>query len=125
MDSAYPMKISKRKGVAYDPSCVQHLVRISEENLSEGLVFGVLDVAKREIVWLEMAFTSQIIHNADSESIEAILHRLEEKISIGELLDLKAKGQNLRRVESADEADEIYTYEWALNPAEVSELLNG
>ena len=38
---------------------------------------------------------------------------------------MKAKGQNLRRVESADEADEIYTYEWALNPAEVSELLNG
>ena len=50
MDSANPMKISEEKGVAYDPSCVQHMVRISEGNLSKGLVFGVLDVAKREII---------------------------------------------------------------------------
>jgi hypothetical protein len=46
MDSAYPMKVSENKGVAYDPSCVQHMVRISEGNLSKGLVFGVLDVPK-------------------------------------------------------------------------------
>ena len=50
MDSANPMKISEKKGVAYDSSCVQHMVRISEGNLSKGLVFGVLDVAKREII---------------------------------------------------------------------------
>lgn len=124
MDSAFPMKISKRTGVAYDPSCVQHMVRISEANLSKGLVFGVLDVAKREIIWLEMPFTSQIIHDADSRSIEATLRRLEEKISIGELLELKAKGQNLKPAESAVGADETYTYDWALNPAEVSRLLS-
>lgn len=124
MDSAFPMKISKRTGVAYDPSCVQHMVRISEANLSKGLVFGVLDVAKREIIWLEMPFTSQIVHYADSKSIEALLRRLEEKISIGELLELKAKGQNLKLAESAVGADEAYTYDWALNPAEVSRLLS-
>lgn len=124
MDSACPMKISKITGVAYDPSCVRHMVRISEANLSKGLVFGVLDIAKREIIWLEMPFTSQIIHDADSKSIEAILRRLEEKISIGELLELKAKGQNLKPVEAADGADEAYTYDWALNPAEVSRLLS-
>lgn len=110
------MKISKRTGVAYDPSCVQHMVRISEANLSKGLVFGVLDVAKREIIWLEMPFTSQIVHYADSKSIEALLRRLEEKISIGELLELKAKGQNLKLAESSVGADEAYTYDWALNP---------
>ena len=58
MNSAYPMEISEEKGVAYDPSCVQHIVHISEGNLSKGLVFGVLDVAKREIIWLEMPFTA-------------------------------------------------------------------
>lgn len=116
MDSVCPMKISKRTGVAYDPSCVQHMVRISEANLSKGLVFGVLDVAKREIIWLEMPFTSQIVHYADSKSIEALLRRLEEKISIGELLELKAKGQNLKLAESSVGADEAYTYDWALNP---------
>lgn len=49
------MKISERTGVAYDPSCVQHQVRISQ-SLQKGLVFGVLKVKEREIVWLEIPF---------------------------------------------------------------------
>ena len=125
MDSAYPMKISEKKGVAYDPSCVQHMVRVSEGNLSKGLVFGVLDVAKREIIWLEMPFTAQTLRGADGEAIEALLHKLETKLSVGELLDIKVQAQGLTMVENADEADEAYTYEWALNPAEVTKLLNG
>ena len=124
MDSANPMKISEKKGVAYDPSCVQHMVRISEGNLSKGLVFGVLDVAKREIIWLEMPFTSQTLRGANSEAIEALLHKLETKLSIGQLLDMKAKAQNLIVVENVEDADEAYTYEWALNPADVTKLLN-
>lgn len=123
MDSANKMKISEKTGVAYDPSCVQHAVRISEGNLSKGLVFGVLDVAKREIIWLEMPFTAQTLRGADNESIEAFLHKLENKLSVGQLLDLKAKAQHLTLVEKPDEADEVYTYEWALNPAEVTKLL--
>lgn len=123
MDSANPMKISETTGVAYDPSCVQYLVRISEGNLSKGLVFGILDVAKREIVWIEMPFTAQTLRGADSTSIEALLHKLEAKLSVGELLEMKAKAQNLAPVTSVDSADEAYTYEWALNPADVTKLL--
>ena len=123
MDSAYEMKISEKTGVAYDPSCVQHMVRISEGNLTKGLVFGVLDVTKREIIWLEMPFTAQTLRGADSASIEALLRRLANKITVGQLLDIKAEAQHLERVERADEADEAYTYEWALNPAEVTKLL--
>jgi len=125
MSSANPMTVSEEKGVAYDPSCVQHMVRISEGDLSKGLVFGVLDVAKREIIWLEMPFTDQTLRGADGASVEALLHKLETKLSIGQLLDMKAKAQNLTLVESVEEADEAYTYEWALNPAEVTKLLNG
>lgn len=124
MNSAYPMKISERTGVAYDPSCVQHMVRISESNLAKGLVFGILDVKRREIVWLEMPFTSQTIMDCDTASVEALLRRLESKISIGELLKMKAEAQHLELVENTDDADESYTYEWALNPADVSLLLN-
>ncbi len=124
MDSAYPMEISEENGVAYDPSCVQHMVRISEGNLAKGLVFGVLDVKKHEIVWLEMPFTAQTLRGADAASIEALLRRLETKLSVGQLLDMKAEEQHLALVENADEADEAYTYEWALNPAEVTKLLN-
>ena len=124
MNSAHPMEVSQKNGVAYDPSCVQHMVRISEGNLSKGLIFGVLDVAKREIIWLEMPFTAQTLRGADSISIEALLHKLETKLSIGQLLDMKAQAQNLTLVENAEDADEVYTYEWALNPAEVTKLLN-
>ena len=124
MNSANPMEVSQKNGVAYDPSCVQHMVRVSEGNLSKGLIFGVLDVAKREIIWLEMPFTAQTLRGADSVSIEALLHKLETKLSIGQLLDMKAQAQNLTLVENAEDADEVYTYEWALNPAEVTKLLN-
>lgn len=123
MNSAYPMTVSEEKGVAYDPSCVQHMVRISESNLTKGLVFGVLDVTRREIIWLEMPFTAQTLRGANSESVEALLHKLEAKLSVGELIEMKAKAQNLAIVASAEEADEAYTYEWALNPADVTKLL--
>lgn len=122
MNSAYPMTVSEEKGVAYDPSCVQHMVRISEGNLTKGLVFGVLDVARREIIWLEMPFTAQTLRGADSASVKALLHKLEAKLSVGELIEMKAKAQNLTIVASAEEADEAYTYEWALNPADVTKL---
>lgn len=124
MDSANEMKISEKKGVAYDPSCVQHMVRISEGNLSKGLVFGVLDVAKREIIWLEMPFTAQTLRGADAASIEALLQKLAAKLSVGQLLEMKAAAQSLAFTQKAEDADEAYTYEWALNPAEVTKLLN-
>lgn len=124
MDSANEMKVSEKNGVAYDPSCVQHMVRISEGNLSKGLVFGVLDVAKREIIWLEMPFTAQTMRGADVTSVEALLQRLAAKLSVGQLLEMKAVAQNLISAQNAEDADEAYTYEWALNPAEVTKLLN-
>jgi hypothetical protein len=65
------MEVSEANGVAYDPSCVQLMVRISEGDLSKGLVFGVLDVAKREIIWLEMPFTAQTIEDLDLKSVNA------------------------------------------------------
>jgi hypothetical protein len=54
-----------------------------------------------------------------------LLHKLEAKLSIGQLLDMKVKAQNLTVVENVEDADEAYTYEWALNPADVTKLLNG
>ena len=123
MNSAYPMTISDDTGVAYDPSCVQHLVRISEDNLSKGLVFGVLDVVQREIIWLEMPFMGQTVRNLDLKTVAAMVQRLREKLSIGQLLDLKREAQGLTLVDDPDKADEAYTYEWALNPADASKLL--
>jgi hypothetical protein len=120
MSSQHPMRISP-SGVAYDPSCVQHQVRVTQ-TLSKGLVFGVLDVAQREIIWLEMAFQGQLVQNLNLVSVRTLLRKLESKLSIGQLLTVKAQAQHLELVETL-EANEVYTAAWAQNTAAVTQLL--
>jgi hypothetical protein len=121
MNSAYKMTISTKTGVAYDPSCVQHQVRITQ-TLTKGLVFGVLDVEAREIIWFELPFDGQVIQQLDTRGVTALIGKLSAKLSVGNLLKIKALAQNLTIVEMP-EADEIYTLQWAKNPAEVTQLL--
>jgi hypothetical protein len=121
MNSKFPMKISERTGVAYDPSCVQHQVRVTQ-NLAKGLVFGVLEVATREIIWLEMPFSGQVVQGLDVDNVKALLNKLDAKLSIGNLLKIKAEAQGLTIIETKD-ADEIYDIKWAGNTALVTKLL--
>lgn len=120
MNSAFPMKITSN-GVAYDPTAVQHQVRIQQQ-LTKGLVFGVLDVEKREIIWLEMSFGGQIVQNLSTSAVESLIHKLDAKLKIGDLLKLKAEVQQLTCVADPTEADEVYDVNWALNTAAVSKL---
>ncbi|PHN00643.1 hypothetical protein [Flavilitoribacter nigricans] len=121
MDSKYPMRISSRTGVAYDPSCVQHQVRITQ-GVSKGLVFGVLDVKQREIIWLEMSFGGQVVQNLDVRNVEALLAKLNSRMSIGHLLSIKAEAQQLECVDDPEIADEVYDLQWAMNAAAVTQL---
>ncbi len=121
MNSQYPMTI-KKSGVAYDPTAVQHQIRITE-GLAKGLLFGVLDVAKREIIWMELPFGGQVVQNLDLNHVEGMLQKLSAKIKIGELLQLKAKAQQLTVVDEVALADEVYDLAWAGNTAAVSALL--
>jgi hypothetical protein len=121
MNSKYPMKISERTGVAYDPSCVDHQVRVTQ-NVAKGLVFGVLDVAKREIVWLEMTFGGQVVGGLDFNGVQALLAKLNSKLNIGRLLQLKAEAQGLT-ITDDENADEVYNAQWAMNAAAVTQLL--
>lgn len=123
MSSEYPMKISEKTGVAYDPSCVQHMVRVPDDNVSKGMTFGVLDVDKGEITWLELPNQDQAAFQTNARAVTDYLLKLRAKCSIGKLLSLKAQAQGLAVTDTADEADEVYTYEWALNPADVNTLL--
>lgn len=120
MDSKHPMTVSETTGVAYDPSCVQHQVRI-ESSLTKGLVFGVLDVGKREIIWLEMPFGGQTIAEMDVKAVQAYIKKLNSKMSIGELLMLKAGAQHLSVIDTPN-ADENYNYSWAIDSAGVTKL---
>ncbi len=121
MNSAYPMMISEKTGVAYDPSCVQQQVRVVSP-LNKGLVFGVLDIAAREIIWLEIPFAGQLVQNLDTEGVTALLKKLDSKLSIGALLRIKAEAQHLQ-LQDTTNADEVYTIEWAANTAAVTKLL--
>ncbi len=123
MNSANPMKISEETGVAYDPSCVRHFVRIRSEYLLKGMAFGVLEVSKRRIIWMELPYMSRSLYGLKSNWVNSLLERLSNKMSVGELLDLKASAQGLTKVDDPDSATESYTCEWALNPAAVSVLL--
>jgi len=121
MDSRQPMKISEQTGVAYDPSCVQHQVRVVHP-LTKGLVFGVLDVGRREIIWMEMPFGGQLVQCLHAEHVEALIEKLARKLTIGQLLQVKAEAQGLAPA-AEEEADEVYTVAWACNTARVTRLL--
>jgi hypothetical protein len=123
MSCEQPMQVSNKTGVAYDPSTVQHIVRIAESNLSKGLIFGVLDVKAREITWLEMPFDGQTVISVNTRTVDAYLRRLRAKPTIGQLLRIKAEVQGLTLVDTPEAADEAYTLLWAQNPAAVSRLL--
>lgn len=122
MNSAYPMKVNERTGVAYDPSCVQHQVRVTQ-TLAKGLLFGVLDVARRTIIWLEQTFNGQIGANLDLRNVEAMLSKLEAKTTVGNILALKARAQGLKIVGTPSAADEVYDSAWAMDTAAVTQLL--
>jgi len=123
MNSHYPMHVTKR-GVAYDPSSVQQQVRITQ-TLTKGMVFGVLDVANREIIWLEMSFGGQVVQNMSTQMVESVINKLDAKLKIGDLLDLKAETHELTLVSEKELADEVYDLDWARNTAQVSQLFLG
>lgn len=125
MDARHPMQVSNETGVAYDPSTVSHIVRITEQNLSKGLIFGVLDVDKGYITWLEMPFDGQTVQSISPDAVETYLRRLRAKPTIGQILQLKAEAQHLVATDNPAAADEAYTYAWALDTAAVSRLLLG
>lgn len=121
MNSEFEMKIAK-SGVAFNPTDVQHQIRI-KKSLSKGLVFGVLDVQSREITWLEMSFGGQIAQNIDASTLDALFRKLNAKLKIGAILQLKAEVQGLKIVDIAELADEVYDASWFLDLGNVNQLL--
>ena len=111
MDSKHKMKVSERIGVAYDPSTVIHQVRITQP-LQKGLLFGVLDVEKKEIIWLEVPFQGQVANDLSLSTVKALLSKLSAKTTIGNLLTLKAEAQGLQVVSDKALADEVYDRQW-------------
>ena len=120
MDSKHKMKVSERTGVAYDPSAVIHQVRITQP-LQKGLLFGVLDVEAKEIIWMELPFQGQVAQALSISGVNALLEKLNSKFTIGNLLKLKAEAQGLQIENDPTLADEVYDMQWA-GQGKVSEL---
>jgi len=83
----------------------------------------VLEVEKREITWLEMSFDGQTIQSMDTQGVAVLLKKLESKMSVGELLKIRAKAQGLLLVDNKEEADEVYNASWVQDAAGVTQLL--
>ena len=72
-----------------------------------------------------MPYTTKNFFGVDAACFHTLLKRLEEKTTVGELLEIRAEAQGATLVGNESDADERYTYQWALNTAEVSKLLLG
>lgn len=95
MSSEHPMEVDNETGVAYNPADVDYMVTVGAMSLSRGMVFGILDLHARKILWLEAANNNRTLAGLDLASIEALQKRLAEKISIGALIALKAKARGV------------------------------
>ena len=120
MDSKHKMKVSERTGVAYDPSAVIHQVRITQP-LQKGLLFGVLDVEAKEIIWMELPFQGQVAQALSISGVKTLLEKLNSKLTIGNLLAIKAEAQGLQIETDPALADEVYDMQWA-GQGKISEL---
>lgn len=66
----------------------------------------------------------QAAFQVDAKAATDYLTLLRQKCSVDQLLRIKAEARGMTLTDDALHADEKYTYEWALNPNEVSALLN-
>ena len=55
--------------------------------------------------------------------METLLKKLSAKISVGEILKIKAKAQSLEVVETMEDVDFVYNVEWARKPENINSLL--
>jgi hypothetical protein len=69
-----------------------------------------------------MTFGGQVVQGLDFKGVQALLAKLNSKLNIGSLLQLKAEAQNLT-ITDDENADEVYNAQWAMNAAAVTQLL--
>ena len=87
----------------------------------------VLDVQALEIIWLEMPFGGPVVQGMNLGIVKSLLKRLDSKMTIGQLLEIKANAQKIEIVSelpgSDQEGVETYDMDWARNSAAVTQML--
>lgn len=97
MSSKYRMKVSEENGVAFDPSCVQMMIRLPENTVSRTMHFGILDVEKKEITYVEYPDNQQVVGEG-AEVALSMLEKLKSKLTIGKALHMMAAARGLAEV---------------------------
>ena len=113
MDSRNPMKVDNETGVAFDPSTVQFSTRLDTETPYDSIVFGDLDIKSRQVIWAELLIKGQMARSISITQIMAHVSKLENRMSIGRLLEIRAKAQGQTITGLAEEADEVFTTDTA------------
>ncbi len=98
MSSEYPMKVDSATGVAFDPSCVQMMVRIPANFDARSMLFGVLDIEAREITYLELPGHRQVMTSESAEGVFRLLEKLREKLTVGQALRMLADARQITPV---------------------------
>ncbi|MOA58236.1 hypothetical protein D3C78_1825940 [compost metagenome] len=69
-----------------------------------------------------MPFSGQVVQGLELKNVKNMLKKLDSKLSVGQLLTIKAESQNIELVNETS-ADEVYSLEWVTNTAAVTQLL--
>ena len=112
MNSAYEMTVDDQTGVAFDPAHVQRMVNIGKIASDRGIVFGILALETRKIMWTELANKNRTLYEVDMDSIQALYSRLSGKMSIGELIALRAAALGQPLADTPDTATPFTLDTW-------------
>ena len=69
-----------------------------------------------------MPFSGQTVHDLDSQTIEALIKKVKTKISIGNVLKIKADSKSWEIAKEPNSADTIYDLSWAKKQENINSL---
>ena len=88
------------------------MVNIGKIASDRGIVFGILALETRKIMWTELANKNRTLYEVDMDSIQALYSRLSGKMSIGELIALRAAALGQPLADTPDTATPFTLDTW-------------
>ena len=128
MASENPMTVDEATGVAFDPSTVQFMLKVPDEMLAKGVLFGVLDVRNREITYIESSVNDQEIDDLKFHEFQTAIEAYKHMLTIDRALRLLAESRGMTIITElpadGDLTDiDIYDRQWSLDRTRVLSLL--
>lgn len=128
MASENPMTVDDATGVAFDPSAVQFMLKVPDNMLAKGLLFGVLDVKNREVTYIESPVDGQEIDDLNFNEFMAAINAYKHMLTVDRALRLLAEARGMTVItELPADGDlsgiDIYDRKWALDRSRVLSLL--